>query len=257
MEDKIRAAIPRNPLTEKFIDFDRIGGNSSNIETFVLDEALSSEMLSLGRVELALLTPLQYSRLINNDLRIIPTYYISLYGYSNVAGIFFKKDLRTIAKAAYSKKDEFLGAMMSILLSEKHDLFPDLKELSNNSDFDAFIDWIKKDEKLFALDISEEWADISDIPLPFYFWCVRNDDALTPLKEAIPKLLKESALQEGFEIIDDEEDEYRSGRINYIWNDNSKTEIEEIIKLLFFRQFIEQIAEVKILGQYESQTGED
>ena len=104
------------------------------------------------------------------------------------------------------------------------------------------------------LDLSEEWGDIAEAPLPMALWACRIDAATDNenLAEIVASIADPAVAEEEVrEAESDETDAYpREGKMTYRWNDEVETGLIAVMNLLYFHQMIPEIPEVKILNRY-------
>ena len=122
---EIRIALPDKTHVKSLINYREDLCNSLNIKLFKVDENKCSELLLNNRADIALLTPLGYGKgLGKTDFMIIPVSAVSLAGYTGLASIYFKKDLKTIDTISTAYPDDFLTGIATLLLAERYGMQP-------------------------------------------------------------------------------------------------------------------------------------
>lgn len=199
-------------------------------------------------VDAALVSPVGYGRGVGSvDYRIVPGPAIMLYNFTNVAGITFTEGAPAIRSVTSQTPEDFLVTMGMLILSEKLDA-----ELSLNptgASADCTID-LTTSGVTAMMDVSEEWADLTDAPLPIALWACRIEadlDAMTAAVEAMADGTQERPVGEMLAPSGDHVP--REGRVTYRWNDDSEEALAAALDLLYFHQVLREIPAVKLLGR--------
>jgi hypothetical protein len=155
------------------------------------------------------------------------------------------------------ESDDFLMNIGLIGLIEKYDVLMQKHIIQSNIDkttilehYDSAILWNAESLIPGALDITEEWSDYNDFPLPIAFWACKDEDFTVDLLEITTHLAADD-LPDIETIKDSAEYEEEFGRIGsllYHWKDDFKEHIMSIQQILYYHQMIPEIRDVHILG---------
>lgn len=250
---KLKFAIPNNQI---FKDFYSISNN--DVEITLTEEKNCIDLISTNRVNAAVLSPLGYSRGVAiSDYRIIPGPVLALKGYTGYSSVYFRDNLTDIINSFADNPDDFISIASKIILSEKYDLSINPEIFTNEIDnqienSDIIISSRESKMHKPILDISEDWFDTFEIPLILGFWVINAHLEGINFHSIInsitnPNLIKEEEVLE--KINDKFLREPRKGIILRWWNEEIEYALEETIKLLFYHQYIKDIAAVKIFGR--------
>jgi hypothetical protein len=257
----VNIAVPNNPVFSKLYSNTEFINNYDKISIFDVNEPEIFTLLYGERVDLALMTPLTYAQGIRkSDFRIIPGPALSVEGFGGLASIFFQKGLQSIDSCVSPTPDDYLIQMGRILLSEKFDIIVNLLKKKSSIDnllneFNSVIAWNDMEPKLDALDITEEWFDSFEAPMPLCFWVCKADSFPKDIEDIV-KNLAISGLPDEEEIIftnnsEDMTEDYipRIGKYIWSWGSDSESILEQTLQLIYFHQLVEDIAAVKILNR--------
>ena len=205
-------------------------------------------MLLSHAVDAALVSPLGYGRGVGSvDYRIVPGPAMMLHDFTNVAGITFAAGATAIRTVTSQTPEDFLVTMGMLILSEKLDA-----ELSMNPTItaaDCTID-LATSGGTAMMDVSEEWADLTDAPLPVALWACRIEADLDAVAAAVVAMADAIEERPVSEMLPPSGDHFpREGRITYRWNDDSEEALAAVLDLLFFHQVLREIPAVKLLGR--------
>ncbi|MBS1561898.1 MAG: hypothetical protein JSS89_09855 [Bacteroidetes bacterium] len=254
----MKLAVPTNPLYTPLV------ANAQRVcddRGWTLIRASEDECASLmlrNMVDAALLTPYGYGVAVSKvDYRIVPAPMMMAHDYTNIAGVWFREhchDVRTIASSA---PRDFMMMIGSIVLSEKFEIVADLQHTSLPfaeaiTSIDALVEWAR-DTVAPTLDITEEWSDLVETPLPLAFWVTRMDNEdIDAVQDAFVSMADASASQEReiTEVVPTEGDHFpREGRISFRWSDDVEEALFATLQILFFHQHFPELPAVKILGR--------
>jgi hypothetical protein len=249
-----KLAVPKNPIFNFFYgNFEKY---SNLVEISRFDEKDTAEILLAHQVDAAIVSPAGYSRGVKkHDLRIIPATTLTAIDFTGLGSIYFKSGIDNISMTASESPEDFLMIIARILMSEKYGIeaHPQIKQKSIDNSFgnyDMIFEWGRSKLSDLAFDITEEWYDSYEMPLPMAFWVCRNEDNSEELQEII-RLIGDVST-ESDNIIDlDESYKYgnREGKLVYYWNDEVEAALEQVLQLLYFHQLADEIAAVKLLGR--------
>lgn len=250
---KIRLAIPNNPV------FNEYHKNINNdVDILMFDEKKCIELISNKRVEAAILSPFGYSKDVAlSDYRIIPGPILALKGYTGYSSVYFRNEISNIFKTYIDNPDDFISIASKIIFSEKYDIIIEPQAFKNEidtqiADSDIIISTRKSHEKKPVLDISEDWYDTFEIPLILGFWVVNSDLEGVDFFSLVNSLASSELKSEELiieKLSEEEVRESRKGSIIRKWNEEIEYALDETIKLLYYHQYIKDIAAVKILGR--------
>lgn len=250
---KYKFAIPENKIFK-----DLYSNAKDDIEIILLDEKKCIELISTNRVNAAFLSPLGYSKGVTlTDYRIVPGPVIALKNYTGFSSIYFRNDLKSIVNSFADNPDDFIITASKILLSEKYDININPKLFTNDIDrqiieSDIIISSRESKEQKPILDVSEDWFDSFEIPLILGIWVINSHLEEVDFLELVNSIVKPGLLAEEI-IIENvpelEPREPRKGSIVRKWNEEIEIAIEETIKLLYYHQYIKEIAAVKLFGR--------
>jgi hypothetical protein len=254
---EIRIAIPDKSFIQNVMDYREELCNSLNIKLLKVDENKCFELLMNNRVDIALLTPLGYGKGLGNaNFMIIPVSAVSLVGYTGLASIYFKKDLKTIDTIATAFPDDFIIKIAALLLAERYGMQPKVikysqlnSEIPKNSD--AIILYEKSETSENSLDVSEEWFDAYEMPLPYLFWVCKAHENSEKIREVLSKFTGIRKEDRNVKTKDTNESDVmkRKGEIIKEWNDDIENSLDQTLQFLFFHQYFDNIPAVKILGR--------
>jgi hypothetical protein len=190
-----------------------------------------------------------------SDYRIVPVNAFAINGYSRVASTFFKPGQNTIRSCASPTPEDFIIAIGKILLAERYSIHLDVQK-TNLSDigeilteFDSAMLWKKNFIDDSALDITEDWHDTYSIPLVLGAWVVRHEEEPENI-ERILKLFEADSLQSDKPVIDRffDASEPRMGKLLHEWNDEVEQAYDTLLEILYYHQYTDEIASVKLMG---------
>jgi len=255
---KIKLAVPDNPKFERLFNNISFLSDKKNIEIYKVSEEQCHKLLLGKQVDAALISPLGYSMGVKTaNLRIIPAAAMTAVGFTGLASVFFREGTENITSAVSDSPDDFLLKISPVLLSEKYGLNVDLKKTKDSfenmlDENDVAVVWRESKALEHGLDISDEWFDLYEMPLPLMFWTCWEDNYPADIKEIIDKIADPQLPNE--EIIHEKADnavdfDLREGRIFWSWTDEVSSALEQTIQFLYFNQLTEEIGAVKILGR--------
>lgn len=253
----MKLAIPTNPLYAPLVanvqsvcdqrGWTLVQGSEDDCATWLLRNS----------VDAALLTPFGYGIAVTKtDYRIVPGPMIMSYDFTNLAGIRFREHCNEVRTVASATPRDFMMMVGAIVLSEKFDITVPMTKLPADADaaeaIDARVEWQHNGGDA-ALDVSEEWADVTEGGLPLAFWVTRveNDD-IDVLPEAVAAMADASALSERTitEVVPAEGDHFpREGRLTFTWSDDLDEALFATMQMLYFHQLVPEIPAVKVLGR--------
>lgn len=250
----LRIIVPANfPAPEIIANIESVCIDKG-FELIKIDEHSVSEQFLRNRGSLALLSPIGYGKGVKSaDYRIIPTLAAGLVAYSGRASLYFKSGLTTLNTIGAEYPDDFMMVIGKILLSERYDISAELKRKKGSvgeilNDLDAAMAY-GIDTNYNSMDISEDWFESFEIPLPIGVWVCRNEEEPVDVVE-LTKLFAMDELPEEIEI-DVNHTSYnnngeREGRLITHWNDDMKSAFEQTLELLYYHRILPEIPAIKI-----------
>ena len=253
---KIKIGIPENPIYRQLFFNAESVSKEFGITLISAPEREIGKLFEQNKLDVAFLTPLDYGRGTKiSDYRIIPSNVMAVNGYSRFASTFFKQGLQTITNCGSPTPDDFLMAIGKILLAERYSIIVDLKKCDSEkkddilNEYDSAILWKKNFVDDTALDITEDWLDTYSIPLVLGAWVVRHQEEPEGL-DRILKLFESDSLHSKSKVVDKPNEEYdpREGEILYTWNEEIEKSYDALLEILFYHQYTNEIATVKMMG---------
>ncbi|MGA2298660.1 MAG: MqnA/MqnD/SBP family protein [FCB group bacterium] len=250
---ELTLAIPENQIYNSFIS-KKDDYKNHTLKIIRTSEQQCFNMLINNKVQVSLLTPYGYGQgLVKSDLRIIPGTALGAIGYTGLATIVFNKGIRIFKTLTCNDKNDFVSIISKIILAERYSLLLNLVEQKGTNqelpaNFETAIIFGKGEENVTDLDLTEDWLDTYEMPLPLAFWVCKAD---LPF-ENIPEILTDifEPVKMAADIIKSENDAYeRQGKFIWQWNNEMENALEQTLQLLFFHQFLPEIPAIKIWGR--------
>lgn len=226
-------------------------------ELLVVPEDRAATMLINHMVDMALVSPLGYGSGVGKvDLRIIPGPCMVLNDYTNIAGIRFRDNIEEIRTIGSHQPASFLPVIGSLLMREKFEApSTPVQRITKGAPADCMIDLNTPEDEPAAMDVSEEWFDLAEMPLPIAIWACRVEAELDKVTDAARRMaaspLQEVHVTEPITSADVEQFP-REGTITWTWSTSVEEAFGGALNLLFFHQVLPEIPEVKVLGREES-----
>ena len=253
----MRIAVPENKLFSKFTNNLISISEKNDIQIITASEKRCTELLHSNRVDIALLSPLGYGLGVNNvDYRIIPGPALATHGFTSIASIFFKPGLKNVTSCIAENPDDFIMIIGRLILEEKFDLLLNIGQNKGSVEellkiADSAMAWQRHTPGDVSLDISDEWFDTYEMPLPLMFWVCHYDDTTEDYFRLIRSLFSTDNEFEEL-VIDDErisEDYIRSGKLTWVWDNDFEDALAETLSFLYFHQLLPEIPAIKLLGR--------
>ena len=252
----IKIYIPKNDyLAELVKNFGYISSKYELVQFDTNDNII--EAFNNNEIDLALVDPLTYAQITSEfDYYIVPTKCLSAIGYTGLATIYFGQNLRSIQSLAYCSPNEYFSILSSILFNEKYSFEVKTTKISELSiqtleNYDAILSTQKFSKYKNTLDLTEEWFDTFETPLPIALWIVSEQYAKDVIKEITNNLFNYQDNENlTIKIVDDAPNQFgREGTINYNFSDEFVNSFNEIIQLFYQLGIIDDMKELKILGE--------
>lgn len=253
---KIRIGVIDNPIYEPLYSELEKAKAKYDIQLFKIDEKSIVDLFFARRLDLALLSPLGYAKGVKKaDFRIIPTNALSAIGLTNVASTYYKPKSKNVDNVGSPSPEEFLMEIGRILMAERYDLVFDVKKSSNNlqeafTEFDSIIKFGKEETEAVAMDVTEDWFDSYQMPLPLAFWVCYSDDLAIPFIE-----VTESLAQLPDKFVELKLDNKNSSESEFMWkwDDDVFNATEQVLQLLFFHKVLSEVPAVKVYNENEKE----
>lgn len=254
----IKIAFPKNVFYENLFTRAEEFARNNNIRLYRLSEKDCTDYLLRNLVDGAFLSPLGYGRgVMIADLRIVPGPMLFSSDYTGLASIFFREGVEKIESIISDSSDDFIVLIGKLILKEKFGIDVDLKQMEGSKEellqnFDSAILWGKSKINEITLDVSEEWFDLVEEPLPLGFWVVRAEEYPPNILDIIKEFSIENLPFEE-EIIENMTEDIarpsRKGKIIWQWRQDLEGAISSALMFLYYYQILPEIPAVKILGR--------
>lgn len=254
----MRLAVPTDPLVDPLVEHAEDVCSRLGWTLLRVPEEQCEELLLANRVDAALLTPLAYGRAAGVvEYNIVKGACVALYDFTNVAGVYFPNEVSEIRTVGSTTPNDFLVHMGAILLRERFEstsITITQTVESAGAAPDCVIERITSTEHAATLDVSEEFTDLAECPLPLYLWVCRMDADIDQLPDALLAMsdaqLLEYTVTEELQIHD--EHIYRDGKVIFRWNAEIEEGLTATLNLLYFHQLLTVMPEIKILGEADT-----
>lgn len=253
----IKLAIPKNEIYAPLFENCEHYCSSNNIKYYKLSENECSDYLLRNLVDAAFLTPLGYGKGVKiADFRIIPGPVLFTEDYTGLATIYFKKGLSDVGSILSNSPDDFMMIIARLLLNEKFGINLELERTQSSRseillEHDSAILWGSDKDDEVTLDISEEWYDLFEEPLPLGFWVCRAESYPPQIKEIVAKIASETLpeKQEIEEVQENTRHYQRKGSLYWRWMPMLETSVETVLLFLYLHQILSEIPAVKVLDR--------
>ena len=243
----IKIGVPTHKIYDSLIErFDEFKAKY-DIQLFRDAESRIADLFANRKLDIAMLTPAGYAKgLAIADYRIIPEACLAHEEFTGELSMFFNPASNRFKVLSVNDEHEYLTMIVRMILAERYDSFPEVKVMhAENKGTDV------------ALDVSEQWFDSFEFPLPLALWVCRNEELEEDIvRQIITSIKAEDAvaelhIEENFNVAGI--DYLREGNIHYEWNDDIRQALSDTLQMLFVSQYINDIPEVKVLGNSASE----
>ncbi|MCS6807795.1 MAG: hypothetical protein RML40_00095 [Bacteroidota bacterium] len=252
----ITVAVPTNSLFAPLIANADHVAKANAFRIIRGTEQECSLWLDRNIANVALLTPLGYARsALATDLRIVPSGALALDALTYSGSIYLREEAKgaILSRCACPRAQDFLMQMGLAVLSEKFDLELTVEKVDGSiekllSHYDVVLDYGFDGSQRIVLDISDEWSDYFGIMLPLALWVCRVDEIPENIVEVLAAF-RDPAIpltQEVSEQLHDGVTAHRTGIVSMIWNDDVEESLQHTIELLYYWQYVPQIAATKV-----------
>lgn len=211
-----------------------------------LDEC--GDLLKANRADLALTSPYGYGKGVGVvDYRIIPGPCVALEDYTNCFGIAFPPDSKGLNHVYSPEPTAFSTIIGRLIMAEKFDVALEL--ISAQDQADCIIGPVAAGQPP-TMDVSEEWFDIVESPLPLALWVVRVDSEASDVETFIAECSDPNLLHTNVsEIVSINADHMpREGKILYRWSSDIEEGLTAALHTLFYHQVLSELPAIKLIG---------
>lgn len=207
------------------------------------------QLLLANMAGMALTTPLGYGQGVGKvDYRIVPGPCVAIQDYTNTHGIWFPHRDAELGTYTSDNLDGFTSLIGKSILAEKFEVV--LEPSKDRELADCIIDEVKPFSSA-DMDLSEEWFDLIESPLPIGLWVCRVDSEIEGISEAIKEFADASVTdRQVSEMLSPDADRLpREGKILYRWTDEIEEGLTATLHTLFYHQHFSELPGIKILGR--------
>ena len=252
----LKLAVPANPVFKDLYSFPEELLKAYDIQILKVRENDCFDLLVTDRVGAALLSPLTYGKgMPKSDFRILNAPVIFSENRTSLASIVFAKGLKTIHKIYSSTPDDFFMQLGKILLAEKYNIITNLVEtkLSVSEHLEkneTVIAWNGEIEHEASFDISEEWYDHYEIPLPLAFWVCHAEDYPEKIELILNKIYPfQSEKLINKSGLGSDHSELYEGKIIFSPDSDFEEALEHTLHLLYYHRYFNDLPAIKIMGR--------
>lgn len=254
----IRIGIPNldiyEPIIARFNEFKE----KYDLQLFRDEDSRIADLFAMKKLDLVFLTPIGYGKGLGiADYRIIPHTCLAFENYTASISLFFNQNANRFKTLAAKSENDYITIAARIILAERYDTFPEVIEVKDGLEnmlktCDTAAVWHGSAGNDLALDISEQWFDTYEFPLPIGFWVCRAEDYPENIIEIVSSIAEldlnaEQAITEIHTLPDS--DFYREGIIHYRWSDDIEQALFDTIQILFVLQIFNDVPAIKLLGR--------
>lgn len=240
-----KIAIPTTPTLLPFLT-KAVSLLESNGYSIVFGtESEVEDLLHRNYVDLAFTTPIGYGKGVTKvDYRIIPTFALSLHGYTNIAGISFSPTATQLKTISSKTPNDFIHTIGKHLVEERYDC---ALENINSEKVDVQVNWVNESFPSPTLDIGEEWEEMYNSQLPIGFWVCRPDKMPEQLAELLHSVFtqEEMSTEVVEQVADTAEHFSRFGAIVRSVDEKFIEGLEKVLVMLYYAQIVPEIPAVK------------
>ena len=232
-------------------------------------------LLANNRVDVALISPLAYGNSsVIRDYRIVPSTVCVAHGWTNIISIIFSENADIITTAASTAPRSFMTEAARIVLDEQYEIELQMHEVPSFTQqvLQRYVCMIGRSEELEGfrgLDLGEEWELAFSIPLPLGIWVCRNDyvlDAGSGVIERMEQIVRTTigiarpgihAREQCYEQQSIGDADLREGEMQWLWSEDLDEVLQQTMQLMYYRQILSDMPEIKILGRDEEELSEE
>lgn len=230
------------------------------------------ESIMTGTAEIALTTPIEYAQHLGAiDYALVPGVAIMTTGFAGLLRVAFKKGLVSIDTLAVKKPMSSEALVARVVLSEKYDLEPRLVAMPERATLEEMIAsadaaLLIGDDAVFEmkgvrsiLDLTDEWEDVTEMPLPYMVAWGRVDHipeiALEELRQARDEAVLTLADYAAQHPLPNEANafyqHYLLGDIRYTLEEPDIVALDTFYRYAFYRLAVTDIPALKYLPSGE------
>lgn len=250
-------AVPDSPMYAPLVaNIDSIAA-ARGFDILRLPEVECADMLLRNHAKLALVSPLGYGSGVGRaDYRIVPGPAYINQGLTYTASIYMRENADDLRTCVSPHARDFVPRLGAMILNEKFGLPLAVEPVKPEpvaallAQYDVVIDWGFDAQQKVVLDISDEWSDLTSLPLPMLMWVCRPDEMPENLAEIV-----QSFVAADVQPIQIAERTYhganaeREGSILWQWSDELEPALHKIFEMMFFLQLIPEIPAIKLWGR--------
>jgi predicted solute-binding protein len=228
-----------------------------------------------GTADVAISDPLDYARSIGaTDVSLVPEFGLLSQGLTGIVRVAFRPGGESLDSLAYHPANRTMAWFASVVLTEKHGITPDLVEVDESADLPVMLDaaeaalLVGSDSVAAlathpsALDVSDEWFDLTDQPLPYLVAWGRHGSISSQACEQLlsaaassmldmPDRIAQDPLAEGLRYV---YERYLMGDIEVgLPRDRTEQILLPAFHYAFYHTFVEDIPSIKYADQAENE----
>ncbi len=220
-------------------------------------EQEASELLLNRHAHCALLTPIGYGAGVARvDYRIIPATCLMLQGLTYQASAYINGKAKLLERAASVHANDYLMQIGAMVVGEKFDQNLMLEQSEGTlmellSSYDMVLARGFDQAQPIALDISDEWFDLTEESLPVAIWVCRPQDVEDDIMEIIQEISADGL--PAHEHVHEETlhggNAEREGMIWWRWTEDVEPALNRVFEMLFYMQSVREVPAVKLWGR--------
>jgi hypothetical protein len=253
---QIKLAVPEINYIMDYMLGNRFNIDETDIKLIFGSEQSSLEALINNDADAAIITPREYGKALKLlDLRIMHQPFVTASGYSGLATIEFQGKGDKIESCYCPSPDSYLMNIGRLVLSEKYGLAVKFVENENyTKDSPEMLDismiWGTSETNPRTLDITEEWMDAFDIPLPLAFWVCRSDNFPEHIQEVVKSLIGNFIQRIGIKEPNSSvvKNLPRTGELLTTYTPEIESALDQTFHVLFYHQVFDEIPSIKMFG---------
>lgn len=222
-----------------------------------LPERQCADVLLRNAAELALLTPLGYAQGVGRaDYRVVRGPVCVHKGLTYAASIYIRNNAELLERGASVHAGDFAVRVGAMVFSEKFGVPLALTAAPAASvdellqEYEVVIDWGFDEQQRVVLDVSDEWNDLTGLPLPMALWVCRPDTMPDNLEEIVTAFAAPHLqVQHIAEQTQHNANAEREGHVTWEWSDDIEPALQRLFEMMFFLQHIPEIPALKIWGR--------
>lgn len=248
----MRIAIPKNPYYQDLTTHIDHVKQKYKFEVLEGTEQQCADWLKNNIVSLALLTPLGYGIGAQRfDYQIIAGPVLELENCTHFGTLYLNSDIPENVQFRFASPspDDFLIRIGMYTFQEKYNLECAIEKIEKLDiehclkKYNGIIAWGFDASYQPSLDISEEWKDLTDAPLPIAFWVCRPEDVPENIQDIVEEI---QAQYPRYEKSLPCAERQENGIVRLRWGKDTEEAIATILEFLYYYQCFPSIPAVKI-----------